>query len=261
MIDIAENNKEYIEHLDNSQLCSGILEIDGELIDKAVITFIQPQNNQGNTINYNTNHYTDGINGVKNWHWNNTFEMHNNNIIKDKVISNNGNYVCFIENGVYDIKIQYNGKTEVVKNQEVTDGLQDEFFYTIQGQIQEKLYSTYIMVDEIARNIRLKYINQYNNLINGKIVISQDDNLIVYKKINNKDLFALEPGVYNIRLMADNINTIIIKDFNFTEDMDFVESLFDYLTDNDIIIQKDEQPEPIPDTPTQPLNDETLDPT
>lgn len=241
MIDIAQNDKQYIEYLTNYQLCAGNLEIDGMLIDNALITFIQPQNNLGNTIDYNTNNYTDGINGVKNWHWNNTFEIHNNNIIKDKVTSINGHYVSFITNGIYDIKIQYNGKVEVLKNQEIVDGLIDEYYYIIDGQIKQKLQSTYIMHDDYARNINLKYFNQYGHLINGEIIISQNNNLIVYRKINENNMFALEPGIYDIRLRGDNINTIIITNFEFLNDMDFVKEILNYMNNNDILYINEEE--------------------
>lgn len=256
MVDIKENNKSYIENLNDFSLCNGILEIDGDNISNAVIYFMQPQNSLGNTIDYDTNHYTDGINGVKNWHWNNTFEMHTNNIIKDKVITDkSGKYTSYINNGIYDIKIEYNGKTESIKNQDITDGLSEEYYYIVKGDIKKKLKSTYIMVDDFARNIELKYINQYGNLINGEIVISKDNDLIVYRKIyEDGSMFALEPDIYDIRLKADNINTIIIRNFEFDEQDDFIDKLINYLLNNDIIyVTEEEQEEEKPNV----VNDET----
>lgn len=239
-------------------LCKGYIKIEDTNIANAVITFYKPNIKQPNTIDYDTNHYTDGINGVKNWHWNNTFEIHSENYIIDKVKSDsNGFYTAFVKNGTYDILVQYNGNSELLKNIEITDGIEDEFYYYINGLISKKLNSTYIMVNEYARNINMSLINQYMNLTDGELIITQKDKLVVYKKIKENTLFALEPGVYDIRIRNDDTQLLFIKDFEFGIEDDFVDNLNKLIVNQTEFI-KEEKKEEIVENKLE--NDETIKP-
>ena len=250
---MLHNKKEGKFQIQNT--CSGYIKVEDQCIANAVITFYKPNIKQPNTIDYDTNHYTDGINGVKNWHWNNTFDIHSENIIVDKVVSNaEGYYTAFVKNGIYDILVQYNGQSELLKNQEITDGIEEEFYYMIDGNITQKLNSTYIMVNEWARNIKLNLLNQYLHITDGEIIITQNDILKVYT--STKNMFALIPGIYDIRIRNNDVQLLYIKDFEFKMDMDFVDALLDYINDNDIqIIQPIITEEEIND---EYKNDETI---
>ena len=242
---------------ENVSLCNGKLKINNNenesIINSAILTFFYPNIKTPNTIDYDTNHYTDGINGVKNWHWNNTFEIHSENLIADKVNVIDGNYTAFVRNGIYDIKVEYDNKVELVKNQEVTEGLDKEYYYIVDSLIKKKLNSTNIMHNHYARNIDISILNQYEHLDHGELIISQNNNLIVYRIIDEKVMFALEPGIYDIRLRNEKMSVKIIKDFEFGENDDFVDKLVSYF-DNDF--KKIEPIKPSPEPPKEPENDE-----
>ena len=266
---VSDNKKKGKLSVPNT--CKGIIKLEEQPLKNAVITFYKPNIKQPNTVDYDTNHYTDGINGVKNWHWNNTFDIHSENYIVDKVMSDdNGYYVSFVTNGIYDILVQYNGQSELLKNQEITDGIEDEFYYYIDGLISQKLHSTYIMVNELARNIKISLLNQYLHLTDGELIITQNNELIVYKKFNNfnkfidikdfenYDMFALLPGTYDIRIRNNNTQLLYLKDFEFNIEDDFVDKLYKIINENNPIFVVNKQ-ETIPEV-NELVNDETIQP-
>lgn len=229
-ITYSNNVTSNYEFNNNVQLCSGYIKEDNNSIPNATIYFMTSSQRQ------NTEEIYDGINGIKNAKRNHTFEMKSNNIIVDKCVSNSeGKYIAFVENGIYDIKIEINGYIDILKNQEITDGITQEHYYTIDSTINKKIgKSTYIMNKYPARMINVSLLNEYGNFINGDLIITQNNNLIVYKKINNKNnMFALENGIYDIRIRNKNTNVKIIKNFEFNEDDDFIEKLITNFNMND----------------------------
>jgi hypothetical protein len=85
--------------------------------------------------------------------------------------------------------------------------------------------------------INISLLNEYKRFENGEIIISKNDELYVYKKINKNSLFALENGTYDIRLRNDNVNVKVIKNFVF--DTDFVEKLMrEFIMNDDLNVKE-----------------------
>ena len=213
----------------------GTIKLNNKILSNAVIYFYKPNIKQQNTRDYKTDRIYDGINAVKNWHWNNTFEMKSENILVEKTTSNsNGYYKAFITNGTYDIKVEYNGQSELLKNIEITDAIKDEYYYVINGLIEKAYNTSFKMVNSMAFNIR--------GLPKCEIMIIQDDKLIVYRKvIDEYTMFALVPGIYDVRLRTDNTQLCFIKNFEFK--CDFVNELKNCLVQDNFVIIKDKPEE------------------
>ena len=113
-------------------------------------------------------------------------------------------------------------------------------------------------------------LNQYLHLTNGEIIITQNNELIVYKKFNNfnefidiknfenYDMFALLPGIYDIRIRNDNTQLLYLKDFEFNIEDDFVDKLYKIINENNPIFVVNKQ-ETIPEV-NELVNDETIQP-
>jgi hypothetical protein len=242
MFDVVENTTAKYEYSNGANeyeynhsfsLCNGYLKDNDGIVKNATITFfLSSQNNNTETV-------TDGVNGIKNAERNHTFEMVQNNIIVDKCTTDeNGKYTSFVKNGVYDIRIEYNGYKTTLKNQTITDGLDKEVYFTIDSLIERKIgKSTYKMCNTDFRMINISLLNEYKRFENGEIIISKNDELYVYKKINKNSLFALENGTYDIRLRNDNVNVKVIKNFVF--DTDFVEKLMkEFIMNDDLNVKE-----------------------
>lgn len=245
-IDIEDNcskiSYEYINNgivddlnFNNFNVCSGYLKDGDATISNATITFLKSSQNK------NTEKVTDGVNGIINAERNHTFEMHSNNIIVDKCkTDSNGKFTAFIENGVYDIKIDCPSYKGTQKSQIITDGIQGEFYYIAKSLINKRLgKSTCILNLTNARYINLFLLNEYKHYTNGDLIITQNNEVKVYKKINKNATFMLETGIYDIRIRNDDVNIKIINNFNFTEDDDFVEKLINEFLMNDVLDLKE----------------------
>ena len=228
------NEKQSNIEFNNVNLCNGYLKEDNIPIPNASIYFLSSSQSQ------NVEKISDGINGIKNAERNNTFNMHSNNIIVDKCkTDDNGKYTSFIENGIYDIKIDCGNYKDIQKNILVDDGIEGEYYCIINSLINKKIgKSTYKMNNTEKRMINLSLLNENKTYSNGDLIITQNNKLIVYKKINKNTMFALDNGIYNIRLRNKNTNIKIINNFEFNENDDFVEKLIDeFLMNNNLNLE------------------------
>lgn len=247
IVDIVKDNKTEYKYFNNKQVnmydfnnefkvCTGYLKENTTPIPNAIIYFIK------NSKSNNTEQITDGINGIKNFKTNNTFEKYNNSIIVDKCKTDeNGKYIAFIENGTYDIKIDCGNYKDIQTNIEVKDGIQGEYYWIINDLINKQIgKSTLIMNKTNSRLIKLNLLNEQKKYANGDLIITQNNKIIVYKKINKNTMFMLDNGVYDIRLRNQNTNVKIINNFEFNENDDFVSKLIDnYLMNDKITIIKE----------------------
>lgn len=225
------NNQD--EYNNDFNVCTGFLKEDkNTIIPNANITFLI--NNNNNDI---LEKVTDGINGIINAERNHTDNVKYNSIIVEECKSDeNGKFYAFIENGIYDIKINCGDFKTIQKNIKINDGIQGEHYYTINSLINKKIgKSTFKMNKSIAKMINLSLLNENKNFINGDLIISQNNKIVVYKKIDKYSMFALENGIYDIRIRNKNTNIKIIKNFEFNENDDFVEKLMKEFIMNDNI--------------------------
>jgi hypothetical protein len=214
-----------MEYNNDFQVCSGYLKDDDTPIPNANIFFLY------NNKEKNTEVVNDGVNGIKNAERNNTFEKSDNCVIVEKCKTDeNGKYTAFIENGIYDIKIDCGKYKDVQKNIYVKDGIQGERYCLMNSLINKPIgKSTLIMNKSNSKLIKLSLLDEHNKYTNGDLIISQNNKIIVYIKINKKSMFMLDNGIYDIRLRNKYTDIKIINNFEFNENDDFVEKLIQNL--------------------------------
>lgn len=237
VIDIVEEsnveytyiNKEKVNEMDYNnkfQFCTGYLKEDNIPIPNAIIYFMK------NNKEKNIEQINDGINGIKNAERNNTFEKNNNiSIIVEKCITDeNGKYYAYIENGFYDIKIDCGNYKDIQNNVEIKDGIIGEKYWIVKSLINKRIgKSTFKMNNTNSKLIKLNLLNEHSQFIDGDLIITKNNEIIVYKKINKQSMFMLDNDTYDIRIRNNNTNIKIIENFEFNEKDDFVEKLIKFL--------------------------------
>jgi hypothetical protein len=149
--------------------------------------------------------------------------------IIDRAITNsNGEYIVFVPPGQYTIKVDNDKYTKYFKNQKVKEGLINQFYYLVDSTIKEKNKDVIKFHNTDKNLIQGVMLNEHNNPIsNAEIIITKNDIVITYIKTdsNGKYKFALEKGVYDIRIRQNKKDIKILNDFNFDPNNGFVESL------------------------------------
>jgi len=242
MIDIVKDNKVQYKYFNVQQVnsydfnnefkvCKGFLKENNNPIPNATIYFMK------NIKSKNMEQVNDGVNGIKNFNTNNTFEKFNNSIIVDKCKTDeNGMYVAFIENGIYDIKIDCGIYKDIQPNMQINDGIQGEYYWIIEDLINKQIgKSTYKMNKTNSKLIKLNLLDEQKKYTNGDLIITKDNKVIVYKKIKKHTMFMLDNGVYDIRLRNRHTDVKIINGFEFNENEDFVTKLINNYIMNDSI--------------------------
>lgn len=166
-------------------------------------------------------------------------------IIDYCITDTNGQYIVFIEPGIYTIRIDGGQAPQIFTNQEITTGLQNQYYYLIDKGLIQKKYSDIIEFSGTTK--RLIYgemINQSKQpLINSEIIISQNNVVISYIKTDNngKYFFAIDNGIYDVRIRGPKQPVKIIKNFNFEDGKGFMKVISEQfnlfkVNCNDVII-------------------------
>lgn len=144
------------------------------------------------------------------------------NIYKDKYLydrsisDENGKYYIFIKPGIYDVKIISGNDIIEYKNQLFENGISKNYYKKINGLITKK-YN-----DIIKFNLDNIYgvdgciINNRGKKEPVEIIISKDNKLYTYYYSKDGTYnFAIEKGIYDIRLRAENQDIQIFRNFEF----------------------------------------------
>ncbi|MFW6015076.1 MAG: carboxypeptidase-like regulatory domain-containing protein [bacterium] len=156
-----------------------------------------------------------------------------NMIIKDYCITsddeiNKGKYYIYVEPGIYTVKIG----NEEFPNTKIEKGLINEYYYTIDGYIKERINDTVTFFNTPKRLITGKLLDEDNEpILEGEIIVTNanDNSLLTYVKTNENGeyKFALENGIYDIRIRGKRKSIKIIKGVEFLENKGFIESIKD----------------------------------
>lgn len=142
-----------------------------------------------------------------------------NRIVLDyDITDDNGEYVVFVPPGIYTIRIDGGKYAEYFTNQVIKNGLQHEFYITIDGLIKSKHEDVIELCDYEEKIITGLIIDQNEKpLLGAEIIISKGKEVITYIKTDNegKYQFAIKEGVYDIRLRGPKQSVKIIKNYNF----------------------------------------------
>lgn len=145
------------------------------------------------------------------------------------VTNNNGEYTVFITPGTYTIKVHVGGQNVEYINQTIEKGLTTSYYIRIEGLIYKQYEDIIEFVNCEKKLIQGKILDKrYNKPIkNCEIIITSKDNLISYVKTNNEGnySFALENGIYDIRIRAKNYSVKIINNFVFENNKGFISQL------------------------------------
>jgi len=149
-------------------------------------------------------------------------------IVVDYCITDiNGQYMVFIEPGIYTIRIDGGQAPQIFTNQEVTMGLQNQYYYLIDKGLIQKKYSDVIEFNGITKKLVYGEMISQNKrpLIDTEIVISQNDVIVAYIKTDKsgKYNFAIDNGIYDVRIRGPKQPIKIMKDFNFEDGKGFME--------------------------------------
>lgn len=140
----------------------------------------------------------------------------------------NGEYVAFIENGTYTIKIEGGKYNQTFHHQQISNGLNNEYYFTIKSLIKNRYKNTLVFSGTDKRLIKGTMLDQNKKPINNaEIIISQGKDVVVYHKTDKfgNYNFCLPLGVYNVRIRGPKHSVKIAKNISFEEGNDFMETL------------------------------------
>ena len=143
------------------------------------------------------------------------------------ITDKDGKYILFLEPGTYTIRIDYGQQSMYNINTDFIEGI-CEYYSTLEGTIKRKFDDTISFYDTDLKLITGVILDEYNKYVNdAEIIISQNDNVIVYQKTheNGKFAFALSNGIYDVRLRAKNQSVIMTKNFDFNDTTGFFTNL------------------------------------
>lgn len=154
-----------------------------------------------------------------------------NNIIVDYCMTDiNGEYTLFAKNGMYTMKINNSSINMEFQNEEITsdNGLVNEYYYSINNKTSliKKRYDDIIEFHGTTKKL-ISGIMLDNNkypIENAEIIISQDKNIVSYIITDNmgKYSFALDNGIYDIRIRFKKQPVKIINNFEFKDGRGFM---------------------------------------
>lgn len=159
-------------------------------------------------------------------------EAISNGKLQDQLILSNDKYYLFLTDGIYNINIKNPSINRKFSNIKVTNGITPQYNQILDGLIYKQYddvfeyYNDNYSIKEIIGIL----VDEYKNPIcNAEIIITQQDNLIVYY-VTDKDgyyRFQLENGIYDIRIRSNNKRLKIIRNFKFKSNMGFFSSIKD----------------------------------
>lgn len=161
----------------------------------------------------------------------------NGYMIDSSITNSNGEYVLFLESGVYDIIIDSSNYKREIKNYEVKNGISNVFSIPVKGEIFRKYYDAVSFLNQdssgnifIDNNwlINGTIINPNNEPVeNAQLVISQKDKVIVCVNTDNKGKyhFMLPIGIYDVRIRIPNQHVKIFRNIYFNGEGGFINQL------------------------------------
>jgi len=156
-------------------------------------------------------------------------EYEGERIVSDYCITDtNGQYTVYLIPGVYTIRIDFGKNSKYFLNQIVSDGLKNQFYYTIKGLVKTKYQDVIVFTNTDERMIIGTMVDQNKKpLINAELIITQNNKVIVYLKTDKRGryMFVLDDGIYDLRIRAEEQPVKIIKNFNFVGTNGFKQSL------------------------------------
>lgn len=172
---------------------------------------------------------------------NSTIEIYNqNNVLMD--IKNNNttdilNYNSYLSNGIYNIVLKDNLNIRNYNNIQIDNNINKSIIINkgiIKTVYNNDVYNFYDLNENDIYYIYGNILDVYNYKANNiELVITQNNNLIVYTNINDGVVsFVLEPGIYDIKMRSNNIPVKIVNNFEFNPSDGFFNKLFQNISLN-----------------------------
>lgn len=170
-------------------------------------------------------------------------EAYKNGILYDYTkTDNDGTYVLYLENGIYDIKIEGQAYFRTIKNYEVTNGIKEYRELIVNGQIKRKIYDTVEfnlfdintkmpLNDTGKRLINGRIIDQHGKPVEGaEIIVADSDGLrdiaaFVKTDEDGRYSFVLERETYDVIIRSPRHHAKIIRNYTFEQDKGFMYNL------------------------------------
>lgn len=148
-----------------------------------------------------------------------------NRVILDwDMTDKNGKYIVFVEPGIYTIRVDGGKCSDYYTGQVVEHGLDNEYYYTIEGLIQSRCEDTLTLYGTDKRLVSGIMVDEYGKPVDkAEIIISQGEDVIAYIKTDSegKYRFGIENGVYDVRIRAKDESVTITRNFSFENDKGF----------------------------------------
>lgn len=142
---------------------------------------------------------------------------------------NNGNYIVFVEPGIYNIRIDNGKNPTIFTGQEIINGMQNQYYYLIDKGFIKKKYDDIIEFYGTDKKLIQGTMVDQNKIpiVNAEIIISKNNVIHTFIKTdcNGKYAFALENSTYDIRIRGLRQPIKICKNFIFENGKGFMNVL------------------------------------
>lgn len=157
-----------------------------------------------------------------------SFIKSNTNFIMDICYTNNqGEYLAYIPDGIYDILIESGKYSKKFTNKQIINALNNVFFYEDYDIIKKAIGNTLIPIKSKCKIIRGQIIDNLGYpLPDAEIIISNTNGeVMVYYKTNENGeyRFSLPEGIYDIRIRGPKHPVKIISGIHFFGDVDLID--------------------------------------
>lgn len=211
----------------------GIIETPIERVEKTegVKSFAQT-----GIITKNTGFYNDVVPNAK------VVALRKGVVYDYDITREDGSYFLYLENGVYDIRIEGQACNRIIKNYEVTNGIKPYRTIITEGQIKKRNHDVIEFTTYDENNYPV--IDDGERLVSGVIIDEQGKPVegaeIIVGRVINEDTPSREivafvktkkDGVYRFKISRENYDIIIrspkhnaktVKDFLFVPDKGFM---------------------------------------
>ncbi|MNB89788.1 hypothetical protein D3C81_893720 [compost metagenome] len=162
------------------------------------------------------------------------------------VTGKDGSYFLYLENGIYDIRIEGQTYNRVIKNYEVTNGIKEYRNIVLDGQIKKKhldvvQFSTfndegYVEIDNGERLVVGTIVDEHGNPIEGaEIIVGKvDENnssrlveAFIKTKKDGKYCFSISRENYDIIVRSPKHHAKVLKNHLFIPDNGFMPQIIE----------------------------------
>jgi hypothetical protein len=162
-------------------------------------------------------------------------------VIDYSITDMNGKYTVFVEPGIYTIRIDGGQLPQIFNGQEIVSNFKQYYYCVKKGVIRKKYNDVIEFYGTDKKQIFGQILDQNKKPIeNAEILITEGSIIKTYIKTdsNGKYAFAIENGIYDVRIRASNKPVKYIKDFNFEDGKGFMTILRD---EKSILFGRDKQ--------------------